>query len=250
MKKTSCKSIQALLYLHRPGELAEREQIKLQQHLTECPECAAIAAQLGIMQNHIDVLAKSEPVAADTDALTASIMSSVAALERMKNYRSEGVLTRVLHVLFNPRFRLSLASAIVLLLGFFIIQESVYMIRIADLERKMTQSAMSVDSRPFSNQLASLQNVYQQLEETGIIAKMELQEKKLTAKQIETDKTILLALLENNKNLKIQNELLLKIVQQKNPDLYNTLNRLGLEQPEITRIMENKQQIVRLLNTL
>jgi len=248
MKIKSCKSVQILLYLHRQGELSAKERTRLQQHLSSCTDCAAIAAQLGIMQNHIGKLAKTEPPVAAPDALTATIMSSVAAKERMKKYRRESIIRQALELLFNPRFRLSLASAIVLLVGFFIIQESVYMMRISALEKKMTYTA--TPKGDMIANIASLQNTFMQLEKTGILTQVEQDAAGPDDKQIEINKTILLALLENNRNLKNQNELLLKIVQQKNPDFYNTLNKLGLEQPEITRIMENKQQIVRLLNTL
>ncbi|HPG40087.1 MAG TPA: zf-HC2 domain-containing protein [bacterium] len=250
MKKTSCKTIQALLYLHRPGELAEREQIKLQQHLTECPECAAIAAQLGILQNHIADLAAPEITLTEPAALTANIMNSVSLMKRMTNYRTEGVLTRVLQVLFNPRFRLSLASALVLVAGLFIFQESVFMIRISALEKKMQYSANAMTSTASVNRLAAMHNALQKLETTAAFTNMEQESLAQDLKLLGTDQDLLALLMENNENLKIQNELLLKLLQQKNPDFYNTLIKADLEQPNINKIIQNKRYITRLLRVL
>jgi len=250
MKKTSCKSIQALLYLHRPGELAEREQIKLQQHLTECPECAAIAAQLGVLQNYIVDLAAPEITPTEPAALTANIMNSVSRMKRMTNYRQENVLTRVLHVLFNPRFRLSLASALVLVAGLFIIQESVFMIRISALEKKMQYNAVTTVSALPVNRLVAMQSALQKLETTAAFTNMEQESLEQDLKLLGTDQDLLALLMENNKNLKIQNELLLKLLQQKNPDFYNTLIKVDLEQPDINKIIQNKRYITRLLRVL
>jgi len=156
----------------------------------------------------------------------------------------------MLKLALTPRIRFALLTAIVFVVSLFFIQESLFMGRIAKLEKKISQSTAASIYANEKVKYSTLETKLLLLERPLLFSQNYLLSPKDNNNLIIVDEKILNALMVNYKHVKIQNELLLELIKNKNPDLYNITIKDGLDQAEIKKLVENKKEILRIINEL
>jgi anti-sigma factor RsiW len=69
----ACKECDQNLISHLDGELDEKRRLKVEQHITECPECESIVAELKSIGLAVGSKKEIEPSAAFSTGLTAKL---------------------------------------------------------------------------------------------------------------------------------------------------------------------------------
>jgi len=249
MKTHKCIYYEKQLYLYRAGELPDRERDRLNKHLASCPQCAAFAKKLKILDGKIEQLRGEQPSPDNPVALTNNIMRAVTSIEKFKKYQKADKYGNIFKLLFAPRLRFALLTAIVFIVSLFFIQEALFMDRIARLERKISRSTAAGIYTTEKMNYSVLENKLSSLDKSGSF----LQNNLVTVKnknKIVIDERSLTALLESYKSVKIQNELLIELLKNKNPDLYHITTKNGLDQAEIKELLRNKREILQFINEL
>ena len=126
-----CSTYRKKLYLNRPGELTERQRLKLERHLALCPDCRAIRWRIDETGRIAEILRETAP--APGKPLTDRIIAAVSA-ERRRPKSSP--FRENVGAFFSVRVRVVLAAAACIVLVFFL-QEALVLRRVSALERRM-----------------------------------------------------------------------------------------------------------------
>ncbi|MBN2411189.1 zf-HC2 domain-containing protein [candidate division KSB1 bacterium] len=250
MKTKKCTYYQKQLHLYRSGELSDRERDRLNRHLASCPDCAAIRKELADMDHKIEQLRGESPVPDKPEALTGNIMHVLTSYEKLKSYQEHSTYDNLIKFVFAPRIRFALLAVIVVIVGLFFIQESLLMVRIARLEKKISQNTAAGINRTGITQYFVLENKLLSLEKSGLFPSGSFLTVNNIENEIVTNEKLLNALLENYKSIKIQNELLLQLLKNTNPDFFHITLKDGLDRAEIEKLLRNKKEILRLIKEL
>ncbi len=254
MKANKCAHYQKQLYLYRAGELSERERDRLNRHLASCPDCAKVGKELANMDRKIDQIRGERPVPDNPAVLTGNIMFVLTSYKKFKSCRENAIYDNIIKLVFAPQVRFAMLTVIVFFVGLFFIQESLLMGRIARLEKKISQNTAAGRYTYTSGMGITQYSVFKDkllsLEKSGLFAPGSFFPVKNIENDIATDEKLLTALLENYKSVKIQNELLLRLLKNKNPDLYHMILKEGLDQAEIEKLLWHKKEIFRFIKEL
>jgi len=203
-----------------------------------------------IEPENYEQLRTDHPVPDNPVALTNNIMHAVTSYEKLKDYKEYDTSNNMLKLAFAPRIRFALLTVIVFVVSLFFIQESLFMGRIAKLEKKISQSTAASIYANEKVKYSTLGSKLLLLGRPRLYSQNYLLSPKDNNNLIIVDEKILNALMVNYKHVKIQNDLLLDLIKNKNPDLYNITIKDGLDQAEIKKLLENKKEILRIINEL
>lgn len=233
----NCKYYRKLLYLNRPGELTERQQNKLNRHLSTCSRCAAERIKIEKMNDFIALAGQTKPVQPEPGLITAGIMRAVRNMNAAPR-------KNLLDFFSFPRTRLALIGMSAVLVGMFLMQEFLVLYRISKLEDKM--------ARRTSEQTELIENRAQRYDR--FITGQALHQGELFIAAWKADKTpdhdrvvvkksTLLAWLKAYRELQQENKFLRKYLQEKLPGLEGISFEDGLDFEEINKIIKNKEHL-------
>ena len=137
-----CERFRPLLYLYRHGELSEREQRRLEVHVSSCPRCSREREAIETMGHAMHRLHSFEPAPEDPQGLTAHVMAGIRApIMPHAPARVRGIVDWLSAVARPRSVRLAAASVAVLLLGTFLHQVALTVDQVSRLEEKMAERA-------------------------------------------------------------------------------------------------------------
>jgi hypothetical protein len=108
-----CKKIEPLLYLHRNGEMSEKERKDVEEHLEQCPSCCAIAAQLHSIDEALVPVRTASAAAQDNPVIIGKILQRITA-ERISAQRGNHIPSFDYFLRLRPAFSCLLVMIIVL----------------------------------------------------------------------------------------------------------------------------------------
>jgi len=138
MKKQGNKIVsecsEELVYLYRSGELTEKEQELLHEHLKLCSSCRKISEGLMKYDEAVRCIS-SENLELNTDALRGAIFAKTVRSEKKEREH------KVVYLLFSPQIQYLVASAVVFLVLLFLYQNIMMVHKLTRLEKHLVVSS-------------------------------------------------------------------------------------------------------------
>jgi hypothetical protein len=131
----NCKKSKRLIYLYREGELAEKEELALGQHLDSCPSCRMEYNQITETAAKIEDLSKLEIKFEEENLYTEEIMKDLRSIN-IGNLESKRELNRRKILFQEPIWQIALTTVLILMLLFYGTIEYIDHNRILKLEKK------------------------------------------------------------------------------------------------------------------
>lgn len=221
-----CIKVKKLLYLFRSGELTQKQKKQLEEHFAVCENCRMERARI-IEQRQLLKKLRRQPELHDPTQLTDTIMQSIQHSRILsQNSQAKNRVEYILDI-FNRRFvRIVLSMSIIFLIGFFIVQETIVLHRINQLEQRVALQS------PGKMKTESVLHTTQEH-----LNKLLLQQDN----NISIDKDILVQLLNSYSELQMQNKVLLKLLEENASKLPDVTLEDGLSEQEIRQILANKK---------
>ena len=226
-----CHNIIKLAYFE-DNELMNKDREKITKHLAKCDSCTQ---QFNEIRKSFAALSslKIEPTLHNPTSLTNDIMRSV----RRFHVPHQQVLTfseKVLDLMTHPKIRIAFGATLVMLLSIFCIQEATVHRRLYNLEQRIGRQmpGVTVSRSP----LTSLRN------------KMELIDSQSNTEQIVIDKEALEKIVQSYNDLKIENKLLLKMLEEKSLTTAGISIKDGLTRDEIKHLINNDHILKEMYN--
>jgi len=214
----SCKDVQKLIYL-KENELAQHERRVLAQHLEQCEACRF---ERDLFLKELDAVksVKKKPVLKNPGLLTSDIMRSVRNLEKYSKQHANP-LDKLLDIFSLQSVRFVFATGVVLIIGFFFIQEITVLNRLNHLEQRLAQQGTASTLTAFSE----TKNVM------SLIGKKN--------EQVVIDKKLLNEFLKSYGELQMKNRLLLQALEEQ-AEQSNITWQDGLTEKELESLLESK----------
>jgi len=127
-----CRRWIQLIHLYRSGEIGDADRTRLERHLMNCPRCTRLLDSMAELEQRVAPLRRSRPTPPDPEQLTQNIIERI-----VRPGVREPAAVSLLSWLSRPRIRLALCSAIILIPGFYIVQEWGTLRRVQQLERRL-----------------------------------------------------------------------------------------------------------------
>lgn len=135
-----CKKYKEWLYLYRDNELSPAQQRKLELHLKECLICRAEKQSIKRTANLVHLVKKEDPVLADPESLTLSVLNRVASRPSLEPAPASSVWGG--KIFLRPAMRIAMSVTIMLILSIFAVQTTVLLKRVANLERRLAEQTI------------------------------------------------------------------------------------------------------------
>lgn len=226
-----CHKAKNLAYF-KESELTDRERKKIINHLAKCDSCKKYFNETEQAIKALRSL-QAEPTLNNAESLTFDIMRAIGRSQ--EQYRKPTPLSeRLVNVLIQRNTRVALGATIVLLLGFFCMQEATILRRLHHLEQRLAQQPAAATATRSS--LTRFQKT------------MELIDLTANTDQIIIDKESLEKLLQSYGELEIENKLLFKLLEEKTLALAGINLDDGLTRDELRTLIDNKDVLDEMQN--
>jgi hypothetical protein len=213
-----CKTIQKLIY-RESNELTRAEKQRLAQHLKTCKKCRIeqhwFEQQRGVINS-----IKQAPHLDEPAALTNDVMRSIRQLKFAS--RRDSAFDKLLHAFTRKPLRFALATSIIIVVGFFFLQEMTVLHRLSRLEKRLAHQGDHSASASFASTAKDLLLLFEHKEDKVII-----------------DKELLDEFLKSYGTLQMENRLLLKTLEQE-ANKFNVTWQDGLSPDELEILLESE----------
>jgi hypothetical protein len=215
--------IKKIIYL-KESERTDKQQKKLEHHLKKCPSCKMMIEELN---QHPSLLSsiKEEPVLKNPGALTNDIIRSIRR-SKYELHHSKVPERTLLDFMTSRSVRFALGTMFLILVALFSVQEAKIVKQLHHLERRMARqssSSLTVEGSHF--------NVRQQINKLN---------SDIDKDHIVIDTEALESLLQSYDKLKIENKLLLKLLEEKSLTTAGVTLEDGLTRDELRTLVNNE----------
>ncbi len=221
----TCRKAKKWLVFYREGELAVEQYRQLQAHIAQCNYCRQEYEDYQ-QQGHCLQRLKQTPALEHPEPFTNAILFSI---RRQRSTTRRSPFERLLDASSRTSMRIAVASAIVLLVGLFVVQEVYILQRLHRLEQRLAQQP-----EPNGTGVLRMTEQYQQL----------LDELAGQNETLVVDKKMLQEWLDSYNQLEMSHNMLLKLLLEKE-NLGISLDN-GLTAAELRRLLENKSLLKRI----
>ncbi len=249
----SCQYYQKLLHLHRPGELSDRQEKRLRHHLAKCPTCAAERAGILEADRLVSVVRQGRPESIHQQELAADIMRTIRRMSGYPPGRGRLMVTweRVTGLCSLPKVRLALAGMTLFLVGAFFLQEFVILYRVTRLEQRMAawSAHRGLHDDIFTRSFAKA-SVVKILKQDRFIKTLDTEALGKDDERVILKKSTLKSWFKAYERLWLENEVLLRLLQERLPALEGLDPANGLDRQEIEQILKNRKRILKYIEKL
>ena len=247
-----CKKYRKLLHLNRPGELTERQQMRLARHLAHCQDCAAELRRIQNADATLRQLREFKPELKEPEKLTNEIVQEARGIKStMRRNPFENFVDGLLDIIEAPKVRFAMAGFVILLVASFFIQEFTVLYRISNLEKRVAMQHKNQDSR-YDKVLAGANALYTYSTSTRqeIYSDLVPLHQKIDEDLIIVDKKRLASLVETNLKLRKTNKLLLKVIEEISSEASDVVIEDGITKSELDFLLSRREEIIKLLRRL
>ena len=247
-----CKKYQKLLHLNRPGELSERQQMRLTRHLAHCPTCAAAFRRIQNADATLRQLREFKPELKEPENLASEIVQEARGLKgMMRRNPFENFVVGILDIIEAPKVRYAMAGFIILLIASFFIQEFTVLYRISHLEKRVAMQQKNQDSI-YDKVLAGAHslNTFSATSRQELYSDLVQLHQKIDEDWIIVDKKRLASLVETNRKLRKTNKLLLKVIEEISSEASDVVIEDGITKSELDFLLSRREEIIKLVRRL
>ncbi len=134
----TCDDFQRLLHLSRDGELSAEELEVLRRHIASCERCSMEKGTIEGAEKLLGGLRLSYPTPRDPEALTARIMLGIQRDSTTIGPAHLSLPEKILLILNSPPIRIGYATAVALVVCFFLYQTFTLFTNVDDLQERLS----------------------------------------------------------------------------------------------------------------